>query len=213
MAPYAQHPEAARGQLQYIPRVSRCRVHLEPHSVSGPGGLAVVALRELWDPALRTGIRTVHRYSAWPAMPVFCDCKLPAIWAPRVSSPSKGSTSGSTSDPKPRGSLGAGPSPDQTAPRFGSRPPSPQLQAGACGAMGCGPGGGAWEWRCRNAGRAGAGCQARDGPSLLDEWNDEALSFGSLPASESSSEEGDDDSDDAGDVGETSSSDSDDDDF
>ncbi|KAK9841656.1 hypothetical protein WJX74_009573 [Apatococcus lobatus] len=178
VAPYAQHPEAARGQLQYIPRVSRCRVQLEPHSMAGPGGLAVVALRELWDPALSTGIRTVHRYSAWPGMPVFCDCRLPAIWAPRASSPSKGSCSFQSSSES--GNPGTSSLSDLTSPR--------------------------------NAGRFGVGCQARDGPSLHNEWDDEALSFGSLPASNSSSEDGDDDSDDHG-GGDSTSSDGSDDDF
>ena len=197
VGPYTQHPEAARGQLQYISRVSRCRVHLEPHPVSGPGGLAVVALRELWDPALRTGIRTVHRYSAWPSMPVFCDCGLPAIWAPRIFTP----------DPRP-GSASANPAGMASSSRSGSS--STQAEGAGCGPAGCGPISGVWEWRCRNAGRAGMGCQARDGPSLLNEWDDEALSFGSLPEMESSSG---DDSDEEGDGGDNSSDEEDDNDF
>ena len=181
MGPYTQHPEAARGQLQYMPHVSRCRVHLEPHAVSGHGSLAVVALRELWDPALSTGIRTVHRYFAWPGMPVFCDCQAAAVWAPRLTPPVSGAS---------HGVLDA----------RGYRPADGDF----CGPMGCGPVGGAWEWRCRMAGRPGAGCQARDGPSLLAEWDDEGLSLGSLSEPDSSSAEGEDDSDDEG--GEQSSS-------
>ncbi len=185
-----------------MPRVSRSRIHLEPHPVSGPGGLAVVALRELWDPALSTGIRTVHRYSAWPGMPVFCDCQLPAIWAPRIEPPRPTHThhpSGAVGNARGLGAGGAS-------------------EVDSCGPMGCGPVGGAWEWRCRNAGRPGAGCQARDGPSLLSEWDDEGLSFGSLSDAASSSAAGSDDSDgednsDGEDDDESSSSDEFDDDF
>ena len=52
------------------------------------------------------------------------------------------------------------------------------------------------------------GCHARDGPSLLTEWDDEGVSFGSLSDGGSSSAEGDDDSD-GEDGADSSNSDSD----